>query len=495
VQWKIQLLGGLRAERDGRIITRFRTQKTGGLLAYLAYHAQNHHSREVLVEQFWPDLEAAAPRMSLSVALSSLRRQLEPPGVPAGSVLMTDRFTVQLNPAAVQVDVAEFEAALRRAKSATTLEDRTMWLATAVDRYAGDLLPGYYEEWRLAERERLASAYLRALGELMQACRQAGDLDGALHHAWRAVAADPLQESLHQELLELLLAAGQPATALRQYRELERLLQQELKRSPSPATARLLPEMERFGAPPRTAVQRAIASQGELKGARVAASPSPPSLPSGTVTLLFVDCAVETGGERYREGQFRLPGGMARLLREHGAVEPPDTGSALVGVFSGAGSAVACALAGLQALPPLEPANTGTARFALLTTEIYGGVADYETALERGSWLLAFAKPGQLLCSEQTASLVGPLPDSGACFSRLGTPRLSAGVPSEPVFEIRPAIATHPTALSTAEHRASGSLTDCPSRVSQVARRGSWIAPARTLDSTPDEHARFPNAL
>ena len=54
-------------------------------------------------------------RHRLSVALSSLRQELEPPGVPDGAVLETDRVLVGLNPATVTTDVAEFEAALRGA--------------------------------------------------------------------------------------------------------------------------------------------------------------------------------------------------------------------------------------------------------------------------------------------------------------------------------------------------------------------------------------------
>ena len=35
-RWRIELLSGLRAIQDDRTVTRFRTRKTGLLLAYLA---------------------------------------------------------------------------------------------------------------------------------------------------------------------------------------------------------------------------------------------------------------------------------------------------------------------------------------------------------------------------------------------------------------------------------------------------------------------------
>jgi DNA-binding SARP family transcriptional activator len=35
-RWRIQLFGGLRAERGERVVTRFPTRKAAALLAYLA---------------------------------------------------------------------------------------------------------------------------------------------------------------------------------------------------------------------------------------------------------------------------------------------------------------------------------------------------------------------------------------------------------------------------------------------------------------------------
>ena len=84
---RIRLLGELSVQQGDRLITRFRTQKTGALLAYLAYHGHRLHAREELVELLWPD-DPDTGRHKLSVALSSLRQELEPPGVPDGAILI-----------------------------------------------------------------------------------------------------------------------------------------------------------------------------------------------------------------------------------------------------------------------------------------------------------------------------------------------------------------------------------------------------------------------
>ena len=51
--------GGLRVQQGEGLVTRFGTQKTGSLLAYLFYHAQWAHPREMLIELLWP---GATPR-------------------------------------------------------------------------------------------------------------------------------------------------------------------------------------------------------------------------------------------------------------------------------------------------------------------------------------------------------------------------------------------------------------------------------------------------
>src|SRR6266849_7276117 len=96
-RWRIELLGRLRATQGDHVVTRFRARRTGALLAYLAYYTDRPHPREVLIELLWPETEPHSGRSSLSRELTSLRRQLEPPGVSAGAVIVADRGSVQLN--------------------------------------------------------------------------------------------------------------------------------------------------------------------------------------------------------------------------------------------------------------------------------------------------------------------------------------------------------------------------------------------------------------
>ena len=117
--WRIELLGGLTAQcGDEYRLTRFSTHKTAGLLAYLACFPRRAHAREALREMLWPDGETNTSQASLRTALNSLRRRLEPPGVPTGYVLATDRTHIRLRSDAFTTDVAEFETLLPRPRPA-----------------------------------------------------------------------------------------------------------------------------------------------------------------------------------------------------------------------------------------------------------------------------------------------------------------------------------------------------------------------------------------
>jgi DNA-binding SARP family transcriptional activator len=271
--WRIELLGGLCARRGQHVIAHFRTRKTGALLAYLAYHPGRMHPREVLMEVLWPEDGLESARHKFSVALSSLRGQLEPPGIAAGSVLMADHFAAGLNGALVRTDVAEFETALKAAAAPGREAERGDLLAHAVELYRGELLPGCYEEWVLPEQQRLNDLLFQALHQLVAHLEQTGDLERALPYAFRAISAAPTREEGHCSLMRLYAALGQPSEALRQYRELERILKQEFASLPSPATRALSAGIERAGVR-----EQESGGVGEPEsGTRKASSTLPPS--------------------------------------------------------------------------------------------------------------------------------------------------------------------------------------------------------------------------
>ncbi len=153
--WRIELLGRLRAQRGTLIVTRFATSRVAALLARLCLFPSQLHPREELIDLLWPDADLDAGRNNLRVALASLRRQLEPPDVSPHTVLIADRSYVRLSPIACRSDVADFEAALKSAARFSSPQQKRAALERALGIFGGELLPGFYDDWIVDERERL----------------------------------------------------------------------------------------------------------------------------------------------------------------------------------------------------------------------------------------------------------------------------------------------------------------------------------------------------
>jgi class 3 adenylate cyclase len=205
--------------------------------------------------------------------------------------------------------VAEFQAGLQAAKHGGGSAEQTELLAQAVALYPGELLPGYYDDWVLQERQWLAERYFAALGQLLTHLERASEFERALEYARRGVSADPLRDEAHRDLIRLLAAVGQPAAALRQYHELERLLQEQLDATPEPATRALVREIERL----------AILRQAPSAAAHIPGAPTPAGSMIGEgenrlVTLLFADMSrsLETTRDLHPEDAAAL---VNRLLQ------------------------------------------------------------------------------------------------------------------------------------------------------------------------------------
>jgi len=82
----------------------------------------------------------------------------------------------------------DFEAAIVRAEEAQCMQDpaaERQALEAAIQLYRGDLLPSCYDEWILAERDRLQQTYQGALERLMDLLEHERNYAGAIRIAQR----------------------------------------------------------------------------------------------------------------------------------------------------------------------------------------------------------------------------------------------------------------------------------------------------------------------
>lgn len=234
----LALLGGFQGQADAGPAIALPTRKSQALLAYLALPPGRSHSRGKLASLLWADMADPQARGGLRQALSALRKM-----APEAGLLVFDGDAVALDPVSVAVDVVEFERAVA--------DGAPEALGRAVGLYRGELLEGLalreapFEEWLLAERERLRELALEAFAKLLRHQRTAGALDDAVATARRLLALDRLQEPVHRVLMQLYVQLGRREAALRQYQLCVSALARELQLEPEPATKQLYQDILR----------------------------------------------------------------------------------------------------------------------------------------------------------------------------------------------------------------------------------------------------------
>jgi DNA-binding SARP family transcriptional activator len=219
----VRLLDGFRLTVDDHTVPV--PPSSQRLLAYLALH-ESPVPRAALAAALWPDIteKRAAARLR-----SALWRLVKPPH----ALVVADQSMLSLD-TAVRVDVVS----VRRFASALAVPGARP--APPPAPLSADLLPGWTEQWVVAERDWFRQLCLRTLEILSERFRVVGDLFHAHETAIAAVRGDPLRESAHRRLIELHLADHNPAAALRQYADYRELLHAELGLTPSPEIHRLL---------------------------------------------------------------------------------------------------------------------------------------------------------------------------------------------------------------------------------------------------------------
>jgi DNA-binding SARP family transcriptional activator len=201
------------------------------LLAFLALQGRPLH-RAYVAGRLWIELNQEHAHACLRSTIWRMGR------LPCRIVDVTSTH-VALAPD-VAVDARQLEASAER-----VLHDGGPPAAEDADCLiqAADLLPDWYDDWALQERERLRQLRLLALeaaGDgLIGSCRYAE----AAMVALAGVASDPLRESAYRLLIRSYLGEGNVAEALRQFTLFRAQLHSDLSLEPSPQIQALIKDV------------------------------------------------------------------------------------------------------------------------------------------------------------------------------------------------------------------------------------------------------------
>jgi DNA-binding SARP family transcriptional activator len=215
----LELLHAFRLSRVGETIEL--PTPAQRLLAYLALR-ERPVNRVLVAGSLW--LESAEDRAfgSLRSALWSLRHSCP-------ELVESTRQQLRLAPG-VLVDVGEAVAWAHDAITTSTEVTKSDFEAALA---FGELLPDWYEDWVLLERERLRQLSAHALESLCARLAAAGRHSDALELALLAVDREPLRESTHRIVIKAHIAEGNSSEALRHYDLFRRLLADRLGLPPS----------------------------------------------------------------------------------------------------------------------------------------------------------------------------------------------------------------------------------------------------------------------
>lgn len=221
----VSVLGGFEVtSADGRA-ARWKSRKARELLKILVVRRGAPIHREVLMDLLWPDVDPATLGNRLSVALTTVRRALDPDRArPTGDLVSADGESVRLRTDRVDVDVERFLALAAEALRANAADqsDALELLVAASGAHRGAALPDEpYAEWATSLQSEVWTTHLRVVRALADRTVGTGDDLVAVDALRRAVEADPFDELSHRQLvsaLERLGAAGRADAERRRLR-------------------------------------------------------------------------------------------------------------------------------------------------------------------------------------------------------------------------------------------------------------------------------------
>ncbi len=207
------------------------------LLVFVALRrrrVERRHAAGVL----WPDGSDERAAGNLRSALWRLRgADIDLMVVDKGSLRLRDDV-------AVDVELVGDWAA--RIISGRLRPDELSMMPSLVE--ALELLPGWYDDWVLLERERIRQRLLHGLEALSRELVAAGRFAEAVEAAMVAVAVEPLRESAQRALVAAHLAEGNRVEGRRCFDAYREILRRDLGAEPAPELTALVdprPVMQR----------------------------------------------------------------------------------------------------------------------------------------------------------------------------------------------------------------------------------------------------------
>ncbi len=210
------------------------------LLAYLILNPDSAHPRDKLAGILWPKSEESNARSNLRHALWRLRKEI------GDSHLVSDRNTIGLAPDSdLWTDVMTLQRELDDQPNADEMVD-------VISVYRGELLPGFYEDWVVLERERLQAVYERRMQTALYLLTEEERWEEVLKWGERWIAFGHVPEPGYRALMTAHDALGDTSAVAEVWQRCVQALDEEIGVSPSEESRHLYKELTAEEAVPST---------------------------------------------------------------------------------------------------------------------------------------------------------------------------------------------------------------------------------------------------
>ncbi|HKY74681.1 MAG TPA: BTAD domain-containing putative transcriptional regulator, partial [Acidimicrobiia bacterium] len=415
---EFRILGPIEVFHEGRAVS-LGGSRERAVLALLLASVNRVVSADRLAEDLWAGEPSDRAAHSLQVYVSRLRKALREAGGDGIIVTQPPGYMAQVPPELL--DAARFETLVtesRRQGTDGALEDAAATLREALALWRGpamaDVADGPIARAEAARLEEARLAALEARVDAELACGRHAELTAELDSLTRA---HPLRERLWGQRMLALYRCGRQVEALRVYREVRKLLAEEVGLEPGPALTAL--ETAILQQSPELEWRPATAASPGRDGQVVAPVQPLESLAAGPVTILFTDVEASTDlrtrhGDEAAQVLLREHEGLVRdHVKAHGGVEVKALGDGFMMAFGSARRALACAVAIQRTLSERRlDLHDIRVRIGVNTGEVVLQADDlYGQAVHAAARIGAKAGGGEILVSEIVKQLVGSTPE------------------------------------------------------------------------------------
>jgi WD40 repeat protein/class 3 adenylate cyclase len=411
---QIRLLGQFDVRLGGKRIL-IASRPGQSLLAFLAMTAGTPHRREKLAGTLWPDTSDENARKNLRQELWRIRKAIPTQNLTeADGYLLADELTLTFNQEAdYWLDVAILE------KPDVDIQS----LTSSLSLYQGELLPGFYDDWVVLERERLQTLFESKMEQLVEKLVELERWTAVQEQCERWLSLGPASEPAYRALMLSYNARGDMAKVGSIYQRCVEDLR------------------DHFGVEPSVETQALF--NGLLKGAKVPRRILPPQ-PSGTVTFLFTDIQGSTRlldklGDQYATSLAEHHHILRAAIQKWKGTEMDTQGDAFFVIFPRALDAVQCAVEAQHELANHnwlrdEPIRV---RMGLHTGEpLIASTGYVGMDVHRAARIGDAGHGGQVLLSQTTQDLVVQDLPPGITLKNLGEHRLKDMKYPTPIYQL-----------------------------------------------------------